>query len=1804
MSALASQGSGSGCTVADYGFVYGTGASPALNDAGTAAASGYTKVSIGDSYDAGTLSKAITGLTAGTQYYYKAYAVNCKGKVEANVLNFRTKVKVSYNKNTTDAVTGDVPADTEIDYDGSHTISSNVLSRTGYDFLGWAESSSATVAQTGTVSNITANKTFYAVWRQKTYDVEWYVNGSLWGGAAVNYNHGASLALPASTPTSSDCDGEKVFVGWTATAGYSNATTAPGDLFTVASGTVTEPKKYYAVFANAAIGTQYTQITATSALEAGGRYLIVGNSSSTYKALPVDAATSLITVTPASSKISSPVASLVWTLEGSTNAWKIKSVSNGKYLQISGGNLTFESSTSLTFSVSVSSSKFTFTSSASSGNKVLSYYASGSKFNAYTSANNVYLYKANATYSNYSTTCSTEPDISVSTTSLSGFGYIVGQPVANSTVKNFTVSGRYLTNNIVVSIASDGDYEISESENSGYTNSITLTKNGSGAVSGTKIYVRLKAGNSVGDYNGSNQISVVSSPATTKNVSLSGAVTAKTLTGIAIQTAPTKTDYVIGEYFDPAGLVITATYNSGDETVTYAGNESNFTFTPSLTTTLEGSQTQVQITYGSQSVNQSITMNCPVTWSVNGTPLAAGAYSVVAYGAAVSTLPTNPVSNDCDGAKVFVGWTDTPIDGETDTKPATLYTTAASPWPNLNNSATYYAVFATLNGTETYSFTINSTDLTTTSYAANDGSHNVTATCTADPGKTMTVAYTTSNVMQSSSKLQFKSSSGILYNTTKLGSINSVTLAATPSNLNTFYGTTEQPTSGSLGSGQDYFTVKATSSTGTVSSITVNYTVNAYSAYVTNCNATRYSVTWKNNGVTMEDHGGSTEVVENSRITTIPTTKPTGCGTKEFVGWTDEPIVGVSAGRPAKLYEKPADFPTATGDVTYHAVFADVEGGEDIMFSFPDDNNASNGRGNYTSTWTATCGTNSLSITNLSNNSWNGSWKWIRAGRNGYTSVGTITTSAPIPHKVKSVDVYFGKITSSKVNSIKVYTSLSTDFSGDAGVGVSLNTGWQTNNIASPAANKYYQIEVDCQSGTENGFVQIDSIKYVALIEKSNYVTTCAAMVATPTFSPGAGEYNTQQSVTISTETPDATIYYTTDGSDPKTSGTKQTYSAAIAVSTTTTIKAIAVKGGMDDSYVAEATYTIQKELTGIAIKTAPRTAYVEGETLNVDALEVTASYTMGDPEDVAYVGNESKFTLDPTTSASLTTGNTNLRITLTENEVSQYVDQTISVYSVTLNEGTNQTYGEASRSGNLVTVSSLGEHKYVSSVTATNAEIVDNSNNTYSIINPTGNVTVTVNYSEAAQVYVHYYIGGTEVEALKQQIYQGETTTLPDGNNVNVRTEDPTYPTFYGWSETEFTAQTAEPTIVTGNPTINEEKHYYAVFTNLMVWDQKGTSAPASYASEETSATLSSISYMHKQVIKQNVSGTNYWQFKKNAGYLYNTTDMVSIKKIELTKNQFSVYECTAANTVGSKKTPTGTGPYVYTFSGDNGFFKLAEDANENTAQTRYIKVYYATGTVYYMTTFCTKYAISGASKTGVATAGGTVKSSVNEICDGREVTLSLTDPVPGYEFNDWTIKKTSDMSDVTNNVSLSENTFVMPAYDVTIVANFTQKYLLTVVRHDEAIDVKINGSIMTSRYFEAGTEIAITTTVHRGYELTSISVTGATAVENAFQMPTNAVTVEAVYTAKQDRYVDDMHDNAEIVREGGNYTVPTLEDTDGTEGYSEGCEKPHLKFVGWVATDIGVGQATAPDGLITGGTTGKYATGTTYHAVWAEQQ
>ena len=76
---------------------------------------------------------------------------------------------------------------------------------------------------------------------------------------------------------------------------------------------------------------------------------------------------------------------------------------------------------------------------------------------------------------------------------------------------------------------------------------------------------------------------------------------------------------------------------------------------------------------------------------------------------------------------------------------------------------------------------------------------------------------------------------------------------------------------------------------------------------------------------------------------------------------------------------------------------------------------------------------------------------------------------------------------------------------------------------------------------------------------------------AAPLFTPTPGTYFAPIQVSMTSPTSGATIYYTTDGTTPTTASTQ--FTTPVAVSTNTTIKAIAVKTGLDNSSVSEGVY-------------------------------------------------------------------------------------------------------------------------------------------------------------------------------------------------------------------------------------------------------------------------------------------------------------------------------------------------------------------------------------------------------------------------------------------------------------------------------------------------------------------------------------------------------------------------------------------------------------------------------------------------------
>ncbi len=115
----------------------------------------------------------------------------------------------------------------------SYTISSTKPTRSGYTFLGWATSSSATSASytAGDKINLTANTTLYAVWQKKTYILAYYANGGV--GVPTMQNNSTSYTVSSTKPTRSGY----TFLGWATSSSATSASYTAGDQINLSADT-------------------------------------------------------------------------------------------------------------------------------------------------------------------------------------------------------------------------------------------------------------------------------------------------------------------------------------------------------------------------------------------------------------------------------------------------------------------------------------------------------------------------------------------------------------------------------------------------------------------------------------------------------------------------------------------------------------------------------------------------------------------------------------------------------------------------------------------------------------------------------------------------------------------------------------------------------------------------------------------------------------------------------------------------------------------------------------------------------------------------------------------------------------------------------------------------------------------------------------------------------------------------------------------------------------------------------------------------------------------------------------------------------------------------------------------------------------------------------------------------------------------------------------------------------------------------------------------------------------------------------
>ena len=109
-------------------------------------------------------------------------------------------------------------------------LSSTIPTRTGYSFLGWSTSSTATSATYKAGGDYTSDSgtTLYAVWKANTYQVTFDANGGTGAPGAQTKTYGKTLTLSSTKPTRTNYN----FLGWGTSASTKTVSYKPGGSYT------------------------------------------------------------------------------------------------------------------------------------------------------------------------------------------------------------------------------------------------------------------------------------------------------------------------------------------------------------------------------------------------------------------------------------------------------------------------------------------------------------------------------------------------------------------------------------------------------------------------------------------------------------------------------------------------------------------------------------------------------------------------------------------------------------------------------------------------------------------------------------------------------------------------------------------------------------------------------------------------------------------------------------------------------------------------------------------------------------------------------------------------------------------------------------------------------------------------------------------------------------------------------------------------------------------------------------------------------------------------------------------------------------------------------------------------------------------------------------------------------------------------------------------------------------------------------------------------------------------------------------
>lgn len=259
---------------------------------------------------------------------------------------------------------------------------------------------------------------------------------------------------------------------------------------------------------------------------------------------------------------------------------------------------------------------------------------------------------------------------------------------------------------------------------------------------------------------------------------------------------------------------------------------------------------------------------------------------------------------------------------------------------------------------------------------------------------------------------------------------------------------------------------------------------------------------------------------------------------------------------------------------------------------------------------------------------------------------GDVASDQSWENGVAYTDVTLGDFTftvSGGGNNGKYYTSDKTwRFYNGGGLTITPATGYTITAVTSNPAQTF---------AVSNGTASIsfsETVKFKSIT--ITYTTDgggSTPTVTAPKFDVAAGTYEGEQLVLIDNYNSDYLYAYTTDGTDPAfddelnvTNGTEYDENDGIEITSSCTLKAIAIDEDGNTSSITSAAYVILPKLTSIAVSGTPtKTSYYAGDAFDPSGLIVTGTYS---DASTAPITEGIDWTFDPET---LTLGTTSVDV-------------------------------------------------------------------------------------------------------------------------------------------------------------------------------------------------------------------------------------------------------------------------------------------------------------------------------------------------------------------------------------------------------------------------------------------------------------------------------------------------------------------------------------------------------------------------------